>query len=87
MCLSIEPPDLARAKADLAAFVAADEAPVELAERDITLFGGWGGLVRSPGWSRYSSTLTKSFSKTVLYLSGSVRVGSFIGHLSRGSMG
>jgi hypothetical protein len=37
------------------------------------------GLVFWPGSSRYSSTRTRSFSKTTLYLSGSVIVGSVNG--------
>src|SRR5688572_28538572 len=43
---------------------------------NITLSGCRCGEVRSPGRSRYSRTRTRSFSKTTLYLSGSVSVGS-----------
>ena len=42
----------------------------------ITLSGWSCGVVLCPGSSRYSRTRTLSFSKTTLYLSGSVTVGS-----------
>jgi hypothetical protein len=44
----------------------------------ITLSGCRWGSVRSPGVSRYSSTRTRSFSKTTLYRSGLHTVGSWL---------
>src|SRR4051794_19156461 len=50
----------------------------------MTLSGCSCGLVASPGSSRYSRTRTRSFSKTTLYLSGSVLVGSTSGSFRHG---
>src|SRR5256885_9570 len=75
--LRVQPADQARLQGDVAVFaVFSNQASVELTQGDHDAVWVVVRIRLLPGSSLYSSTRTRSFSKTTLYLSGAVCVGS-----------